>query len=237
VPAQRLDQQSISISQFDVAGRDSATLSEFIRHVGLMPEIVASFAPGTLSRLLHMKPPLETEAEPGSVHVVGSVPPTIDETSAISLFYDEHRNEYAAQSASRLLQYAILPSIQPDRATDGTVIRTRFSCAGFVIGAYREAEIDLIDEDEGTLPPVDLETLVRAYPDQESSLRNPKLRERMNLGGDGPWPVVLPGYVLKSLCRRFEEIKAVAYRPTPGDEFFRMTDNSVAAAKTELTLE
>ena len=38
--------------------------------------------------------------------------------------------------------------------------------------------------------------------------------------GDGPWPVVLAGYVLNSLNRDEDEIRSAPYNATAGDEFF-----------------
>ena len=70
------------------------------------------------------------------------------------------------------------------------------------------------------LPLVTLETLAIAYPDLSQALQSPNTRLRFGLTGDGPWPVVLPGYVLNSLTRSAPEIRQEAVVPISGDEFF-----------------
>src|SRR6185437_15528756 len=108
----------------------------------------------------------------------------------------------------------------PLLAPDGTIICQRFSCGGFVIEAYRFAGIDLLTTDAGSLPPVGVELLRLAYPDQHRTLDNPRLRTSLGLEGDGPWPIVLSGYLLHSLARAEAGIRSGPYHPQPGDEYF-----------------
>ncbi len=114
----------------------------------------------------------------------------------------------------------IAPHIDPVRAPDGTVICHRFSCAGLVIESYREIDIPLLHTDAESLPAVPLETLVRQYPDLESLLKNPRVREAYGIPGDGPWPVVLAGYVMNAMNRTEEEIRSTPHKAEAGDEFF-----------------
>ncbi len=220
MPAQRLHCDSIRVGCYDIAGRDSAEVSEFVRHIGLMPESLNSFAPGNTAALVHMGPPLEMEPEDGAVHVVGTIPLTSDEVQQIRLEFDRLHSEYEAAKVSAAFQYAIRPHIEPVRAADNTVIRLKFSCAGFVIHAYSVVDIDLVLTDESLLPPVSIETLIDAYPDHRGRLENPAFRSYMNLPGDGPWPVVLPGYVFNALDRSEAEIRSGPYRPQDGDAYF-----------------
>jgi hypothetical protein len=100
---------------------------------------------------------------------------------------------------------------------DDTVQFRQFSCAGFVIEAYKEAGIELIDTDETRLPLVGLAALCAAYPDQQEVLYLPVQREKKNLPGEGPWPVVMAGYVINALDYPRDKLP---YTPQPGDEYF-----------------
>ena len=124
-----------------------------------------------------------------------------------------------SQKSPRLV-YVVHPHVREQTAPDGTVIYRRFSCAGFVIEAYREVGIELVVTEEGRLPSVPLNTLLLAYPDLQAELQSPRLRRMCGLPGEGPWAVVLPGYVLHSLDRPESEIRGSPYLPREGDEFF-----------------
>ena len=126
----------------------------------------------------------------------------------------------AGLRSDRRRQYVIAPPVDPVRAPDGTIIYHRFSCAGFVIESYREIEIDFLRTDADSLPAVPLETLMRQYPDLVNLLQNPKVREAYGIPGEGPWPVVLSGYVINALDRTAEEIRRVPHTAQAGDEFF-----------------
>jgi hypothetical protein len=67
---------------------------------------------------------------------------------------------------------------------------------------------------------VPLEVLVRQYPELASLLQNPRVRETYGIPGDGPWPVVLAGYVMNALDRTGEEIRGTPHTAAAGDEFF-----------------
>ena len=76
-----------------------------------------------------------------------------------------------------------------------------------------------------------LESLVKQYPDLATLLHNPKVRESHGIPGDGPWPVVLAGYVMNALARTAEEVRRVAHTADVGDEFFvAWLDHSKAPA-------
>lgn len=115
----------------------------------------------------------------------------------------------------RFAEYVIHPPfIEPDEA----VSLWRFSCAGFVLRAYREAGLVLLELE--SIPSVNLETLKQAYPRFGRLLDRSEIRTQLGLGEGNEWPVILVGYVLHSLARDRAEIAAGPYIVRPGDELF-----------------
>ncbi|MFO0808733.1 MAG: hypothetical protein U0746_08940 [Gemmataceae bacterium] len=193
---------------------------QFVRHVGLAAEGRDPFGPPHAIPIAHMVPPFESRSDEVAVQTCGFLPLSAGEAEKVALFIDEIRDELHA--ARQLEQYTILPHADAARDADGMVLHRKFSCAGFVVEAYRFAVIDLVATAFEELPTVGLDAVCRAYPEQRRHLENPRLRERMNLRGPGPWPILLPGYVINALCRPAYRIRAPggAYRPRAGDEFF-----------------
>ncbi len=221
MPAHRLTDRPMSIRKYDVAGRDSTSAQDFVRHVGLSAEEHAELRAADEIPLVHMQPPLDRSGRPIPVHSFGTAGLTYEEIRQVGVFVDELASEYEARKVrAAARQFIVSPHVNDKTGPDGTVIFRQFSCAGFVIEAYREAAIDLLSTAPAALPSVSLETLERAYPEQARELESPMVRERVGLRGDGPWPVVLPGYVLNALARSESEIRAARYTSLAGDEFF-----------------
>ncbi|MGO9599234.1 MAG: hypothetical protein ACLP7Q_14700 [Isosphaeraceae bacterium] len=128
--------------------------------------------------------------------------------------------EYEAAKAGPRKQYVISPHVKEEKSPDGTIICRRYNCAGFVIEAYRSAGVDFIQTEQESLPPVSRSTLEIQYPDTVRLLEKPKNREDFGIPGDGPWPVILAGYVLNALDRDKNEMRSVPHIASPGDEFF-----------------
>ncbi len=219
MPARRLT-NSVPCGKYDVVGIDSDAATHFIRHVGMVSMELGRIRAADPVSLVHMKPPLERELLEHCISAVGTANLTADEINKTSVFIDELIGEYETRRVRGFAQYVVFPHVRECREQDGTIVSRQYSCTGFVIEAYREVLIDLLDTKDARLPGVPLETIVRAYPDQERSLRNPDRRARVGLRGDGPWPVVLPGYVLNSLVREEDEIRRSAHVARPGDEYF-----------------
>jgi len=217
--ARRVDNTEFGIARFDVLGRDSESAPRFVRHLALSNEAHTALKVGTEVAFTHMRPPLRIGSDKRTVDCAGSVPLKADEIRQIGVFIDELDQEYKAQRARPRDQYVIRPHVVPFRDR-GTVLFQRFSCAGFVIEAHREAGIDLLQTDDASLPRIDLATLRNAYPDAGARLDDPAFRAENKLDGDGPWPVVLPGHVLHSLKRDVAAIRAAPHRASQGEEFF-----------------
>ena len=217
MPAYRLGDNEFAVRKYDIVGQDSATLGFFVRHVGLSDEDRPSLRVSDELSLVHMGPPLRRGDSGLAVHIIGTVNLTSDDLRQVSVFIDEVGLEYEAEKVRTVRQYIVHPHV---RSPDLNCPFRRFSCAGFVIEAYRDAGIELIAIESNQLPAVSLETLAEAYPDQRERLQDSRMRQRVGLEGDGPWPVILAGYTFNSLARSAVDIRQYPYVPVPGDEFF-----------------
>lgn len=227
MPAKRLTERGSAIGRSDVVASDTDGVPHFLRHAALAADGRHSVAAGDSVRVNHMGPPLERGKE-CRVDASGTAELNDDELNQIELFIDELHGEQQAQVQRRRTGGDSFPDyiVHPhtDYSPDGSF--RRFSCAGFVLEAYRDAGIDLIDID--AVPEVDLQMIYRAYPELERLESDPQLRQRarmrsrqeLGLNGDGPWPVLLPGYVLHSLARNTGAIRGGPYSPNAGDECF-----------------
>lgn len=190
----------------------------FVRHVGLA-DGEAEMSPADV-HVVHMRPPLRGGDTPGRADVVGRAELTDDEQNKVGVFVGKYLAEQEAL-AKTLDGYCVLPHSVETRNGDVVVI-TRFSCAGFVFEAYRAARITLLDLP--SMPNVSLDTLRTAYPD--IPLDRGRFRDHFGLDGDGPWPVMLPGYLLHALNRDGGSIKSIPHRPRAGEEHFPCTPES-----------
>jgi hypothetical protein len=215
--ASRIDEQPIVIRKFDVVGNDSASQSHFIGHVGLAAE--ECICRGFPIDLIHMAPPMGRDAVSGpTCH--GAIALTVDEMLQIQVFVDELISEYQAARVDSRNQYVIAPHVRETSAADGTLVCRRFSCGGFVVEAYRSIDVDFVDTSPTGLPPVSLSTLKTVYPETARVLDNSRLREGFGIPGDGPWPILLPGYLLNALDRSEADARSRPWKASPGDEFF-----------------
>ena len=133
------------------------------------------------------------------------------------------RENYEFSGGISFQQYHLAPHMEYAKTETGRRVRRRFSCVGFVLEAYRSAEIDLIttgDDSTGiNLPIVDTETLRDAYPDLFRILDNPKLHDKfcfrglsdLGLEEGGVWRILMPGYLFHSTVRATSE----NLRPSP----------------------
>ncbi len=187
MPAQRLGNQPTSVFKYDVVAMDSDAEAEFIAHVGLADEERDNVVSKDTIALVHMGPPLKREGGKNhSIQACGSADLRVAELRQIGVFADEHISEYEAEKVRNQRQYIIMPHC---REPDAECAVKRFNCGGFVIEAYRYAGIDLVDTDMESLPSVSLKTLSRSYPNLAQLLKNPRIRDKNGLEGNGPWPV------------------------------------------------
>ncbi len=169
------------VPEHAIAGARTVTV---VSHVGLVAARSWVSAPCDV-QVCHMGPPLRRD-HAMSAHVVAW---RDDLTS------DEARDigDWVA-SVDVTVRYIAFPSVgfghsQRDIVT-GRPIATAFSCAGFVAQAYREAGVTLVVDDP-QLPPASRTLLETVW-----GPRQVRAGARYGLEGAGPWPVLLPGYVL-----------------------------------------
>jgi hypothetical protein len=206
------------VRAYDAVGVDSDSSKWFIRHVGMsLEEVVFAKGRPLQLRMVDMGPPLGTpeSACPKNVDVVGVANLSSDDASIINTFICEQIEEYKSLKSRRKDQYVVCPHFVKG---DSGVSARRYSCAGFVFECYLDLGIILVDLD--ALPLVDDSTLETAYPVLPLILKDPVWRIHVGLIDDGPWPVLLPGYLFHSLSRGSDQIRQTAYQPQPGDECF-----------------
>lgn len=181
-----------------------------VYHVGLLSEDALLTAPHE-STVHHMGPPLEL---PGTIatHVAGWLDDlSDDERIALDDWIAEMRRLVATGFLQGYGAYIAMPSVEYDLATGRTVTR-RLSCAGFVAEGYRAGiGVQLVVVD-ALLPPIDRALLERVW-----SPRHVRIGSRYGLTGAGPWPVLLPGYLLHAL--RLPRA-SLPYSPTAADAEF-----------------
>jgi len=228
MPAWRLNEKDRQVRHFDVGAIDGSDPG-FVVHVVLclaeQPQVVNINARSLTT--VHMGPPLEEKSQP--IDVIGTAlldPDGVQpaERRQIKVFVDDRLRERKAQD-SRLARQSLFDAcyaeyvIHPAYIEPGAEVSLwRFSCAGFVLKAYEEANIHLIDV--GKLPDVTLDKLKDAYPGLAHLLDDDEVRMRLGIGEGTAWPVVLAGYVVNSLDRSPDVIRSEAFLPTQGDEFF-----------------
>ena len=206
-----------------VVGVYSDNQKYFVRHVAMLARNV-EFPTDIEVQVWHMGPPLvadeESETTPKAnlttrVDIVSDISLSIPELNSMKNW----RANVNKQRRPRLpfQQYIVKPHMKWERSEKGRKLYQRFSCSGFVLECYKEAEITLIDGD-ATLPEIDEQVLSVAYPDlvgienMKPALQARlgfKGREDLGLEGNGPWQIVLPGYLFHSLQR------ASADKPRP----------------------
>lgn len=217
MPAFDLNQGQRTLSRYDIVGLYSERAESFVRHVGLLSEDVQDVNAGDEINAVHMRPPLE-KGGLFKVDVAGEIPLTNDERKQLDVWIDKIDDEYPRFPTK---QYVINPPFKDEYDSNTGVHRyRRYSCAGFVLDGYSQVNIELLDIEKNSLPMVDRETLISAYPVYLKAKKYPNLLNSLGISGDGPWKVVLPGYILHALNRSNEEIRQEPYNVKEGDEKF-----------------
>ena len=220
MPAFDLAEQTATLTRFDIVGEHFETPPGFVKHVALLntDDLEVSFA--DIVDVVHMGPPLATDGKV-IAHVAGRIPLTVSEMKIVRVWIEKIKREYTARGVwnDKRQQYVIRPQWQDRRDPNTGIVRyRRYSCAGFVLDAYRQVRVSLLVTHEGSLPEVTKETLEDVYP---GTFRLPKpLLADLGLQGNGPWRVVLAGYVLHALDRSSDEVRTEPYLAQGGDEFF-----------------
>jgi len=223
MPAIDLTQGPQTLSRFDVLGQLADGEKHFIKHVGLLDtDTTQSIEAGGNVSAVHMKPPLEQEGD-FKVDVAGNVPLNSDEIKIISTWIEKIIDELPKNKRK---QYIIRPPWK-DECDVNTGVRRyrRYSCVGFVLDSHQQVQIELLKVEESALPDTSKKTLMSVYFDSDSNSesdlrRHQDLLLKWGLEGNGPWKVVLPGFVLNALNRPTDQIRRMPYKAKEGDEKF-----------------
>lgn len=215
MPASVVSPQSQRLDLYDVVGEGSFKIPHFVQHVALHQGGARDLVFGEAVEVVHMGPPLRGH-DRLTPNAMGRVPLDSEELKRIETWIEKVVDEYHVVNANARRQYVIDPPWEdvPDPNT-GVRRYRRYSCAGFVLDAHRQVDIELLDRRSASLPEVAAETIQVSYP----GLRTNRLAE-FGLRGNGPWRIVLAGYVLHSLNRTTEEIRQRPYEAQVGDECF-----------------
>lgn len=164
-----------------------------LRHVALLAN-ATTLACGAGVSAHHMTNPRELLQLPGA-SVRSDVLAWLDGGDALSAAEIEGISDWLAEMRTQVgegMSYVVLPAVARDATTGRTIYRS-FSCAGFVAAAYGDgAGVVLVDEQR--LPCVSLPLIEQVW-----GVFPPLLRARAGLQGGGPWPVLLPGYLVHAM--------------------------------------
>jgi hypothetical protein len=226
MPAWRVNHRSLVLRQYDVGGVDSPHVASSVQHLVLSQEERADITKSdAFIAAVHMGPPLRSTPRLAyAIDSFGTVSLEPGEIRQVMEFVDERLLEFQAQrkrterpSLRRQAedQYIIDPA---SKEPDSSKPYWRFSCAGFVMEAYSWAGLQLlVDRNTHGFPTVTVDRLKEAYPSHADDLEDPDFRARMGLIGDGPWAVVLAGYIINALNRISTDIRSTPYLPNQGD--------------------
>lgn len=215
MPSIDLTQGPKTLLRYNVVGQQVEGETRFVKHVGLFNEDNQSVKMGDEVKVLHMRPPLE-QGGTIKVHVAGQVPLMKGEIDEIKAWSCEIKDEYEKNKVCKKDQYIIHPHWK-DECDPNTGVRRyrRYSCVGFVFDSHLQVDIELLQIDEGSLPDVYPHTIKSAY-----GLKPGSLLAKFGLEGNGPWKVMLAGYVLHALNRPTYQIRQEPYRAGEGDGQF-----------------
>lgn len=224
-----LDSSPSQVRRFDVLTMSHPDSSRLMLHA------VLSFEDGTrndvtnVTRLksYHMGPPLGI-TDKLTFDAVGTCDLSEQQNAQINEFVERQKQDRKAERKRRQKlgvkwdareQYRIQP---PFTRPNKNFPMWRYSCVGFVLLAYRNAKIELIDSPNSPLKTLD--QIKQLYPEQQTrELDDPNTRQKVGLGNGDRWPVVLAGYLLHSLARPTAEVNgetSTPYTASDGDEFF-----------------
>jgi hypothetical protein len=227
VPAQVVPSApGVPASRYSVVGMYSEEAgSRFVCHLALLRED-GRLTYGATSQVWDMAPPLvageQSRHKAGrdaacEAHLVGWVDLTAEEQEGVTDWLAEvDKQDRPLGQREKWKQYTLSldPRDEWHRDERGVPIFRRFSCVTFVMSAYQEgAGVRLLDvSNPARLPEVELETVARAYGDEVRRLA--RLRAIIGIPGDGPWRIVLAGYVLHALHRPEEHIRQAGHTVT-----------------------
>ena len=205
----------------------SKSTSGHIGHVGLLAAS-RDLSYNEQIEVFDSGPPLRIGQKPneGDLPAVGGMPAnaigwiedlTLDESIDLRLWIEDARTRIGPD---RYGNYRVDPPYQERRDTStNRIINICYSCVGFVIRCYEEGvAIVLLDTDPAYLPGVSKDLVQEIYENVLDRILHPRARADIGLPGEGPWPIVLAGYVFHALNRTSGEVRSRPYRVQSVDE-------------------
>ena len=204
------------LAQFAVIGIYDDPDSAFVKHVALLRED-STVVYGAEVHVFHMGPPLvagdRSRGHAGEdpicpSHVAGWINLTVDEREGmIDWLAEVDKENRPGGLVGTWRTYVVDPPECWYEDEKQVRLYRRFSCGGFVLACYRDgAGITLIETPStATWPEVSLDQIIRAYGPQVRERET--LRSSLGLPGDGPWSVLLAGYVIHAFDRGDGEIR------------------------------
>ena len=124
--------------------------------------------------------------------IIGTIALTNQQFEAINSFCEELDYRFSDPLNSPATQFKLFPHF----IDDGD--RIECSCAGFVHRLFQEAEVELCDMDHDDFIETDLPSLTG----QIRVAGRDSFRKQFGLAGDGPWPILWPGFLFHGILHR-----------------------------------
>lgn len=204
--------QSKPAPKLALVGATDRSSPPVFRHVGLLCEAL-DVTHGMKVEVYDWAPPLRA---PGRMQVdaIGWIDLSVDEVYGVELWLAEVESyePLATTTAPNDKRYTVssADTHELDPVT-GRVRWRRFSCATFVERAYAEGAGRRLVVDESEFPEVGRETLERIWGRIAQRLTDD--RAAIGIEGEGPWRVLLPGYLLSAT----RDGVVLPYRPSVND--------------------
>jgi hypothetical protein len=191
--------------------------STFVRHVALAREAGAVKKSQRVS-VWQMGPPLVVGPQSQQANhnadtlddldLVGFIELSTDDIDGMHTWLADIDTE--RRPASKWHHYAACPHFFWKLDEAGMPLYRRFSCAGLVVECYFSVDILLVSGN--SLPQAEVDVLAPVYGE---FVKDQRVREKLNIGldGNGPWPVLLPGYLFHSLARAESDIRGESHSP------------------------
>lgn len=214
MPVHRTAHQSCAITRHALIGVHRLG-TDFVSHVGLASGESRLKSRGSVP-VIHVRPPLRF-GDSIRADLVGMAELTAQQREGLQRWLERTESERGTTGLDALSawdEYVVCPPWDEVTDAQGRRLYRRFSCSGFVACAYLEgAGVALVDLD--ALPAVPWGILQPIYAPRGTL--EPLARAEMGLAGEGPWAVLLPGYLFHAVARG---VLTRPYRAEAGNERF-----------------
>lgn len=220
-----LSEQPVSIEKYDVCGiHQNYCERNLVTHLGLSGSDNINKIVSDNLNLFHMKPPYAHDAplkNAVTFFVEASKYLTDAQKKNLDRFLITCKQELA-ESSINSAHYIIYPCFIVE---DVPIKTRRYSCAGFVIQAFKKMDFELIDLNDSSIPRYDLNGIIQRHPAGPLLRRNSSISNQYGLAPEGSsWPIIFPGYVVRAvlhwiLQKQAGDMSCELYHPQSGDEY------------------